>query len=182
MFAEWKAKFEQTYKDVGEEECRGLAKEEIFRGHGVRKGEASYEEETRREFAGWKAGYGKTYRDAGEEECRYKLFKGNRRVVVLLNNAAAGEAAYGLNQFGDLTNEEVRASCYGRVGGVRNNLEIEGELSSRCQAIATSMQYQDHVEARLIWSPVCQCIATELKQSTESGGSAIPGDEGHMWL
>ncbi|GJM84876.1 hypothetical protein PR202_ga00588 [Eleusine coracana subsp. coracana] len=203
MFVEWKVKFGQTYKDVGEEECRyavfkdsrrridwandrfagvasfrlnhlsGLAREEIFLGHGVQMGEESYEEETRRMFVGWKAKYGKTYRDVGEEECRYKLFKGNRRVIVQLN-AAAGETAYGLNQYGDLTNEEVRACCYG------NNPEMEGKLSARCQAAAADLQ--DPVHGRLIWSPVCRCIATELQQGSESGGSTIPGDEAHMWI
>uniref|UniRef100_J3MRC7 Cathepsin propeptide inhibitor domain-containing protein n=1 Tax=Oryza brachyantha TaxID=4533 RepID=J3MRC7_ORYBR len=48
------------------------------------------------------------YRDVGEEEYRYMLFKANRRFVVNLNAAAPGKTAYGLNQFGDLTNEEVR--------------------------------------------------------------------------
>uniref|UniRef100_A0A0A8XR99 Cathepsin propeptide inhibitor domain-containing protein n=1 Tax=Arundo donax TaxID=35708 RepID=A0A0A8XR99_ARUDO len=97
IFVEWKAKYGQTYKDVGEEECRyavfkdsrrrvdwanalyagvtsyglnslsGLTKEEIFRGRGVRMGEESYEEEARRMFVGWKAKYGKTYKDVGEE-------------------------------------------------------------------------------------------------------------------
>ncbi|KAL6627597.1 hypothetical protein ACP70R_031323 [Stipagrostis hirtigluma subsp. patula] len=206
MFVEWKAKYGQTYQGVGEEECRyavfknsrrrvdranaryagvtsfglnhlsGKTQEEIFRGHGVRVGEESYEEETRRMFVGWKAKYGKAYRDAGEEECRYKLFKGNRRVVVKIN-AAAGETAYGLNQFGDHTIEEVRECCYGR-GGVRNNPEMEGKLSARCQAAVADLP--DTV--RLIWFPVCRCIAMELKQSTESGGIAIPGDEAHMWI
>jgi hypothetical protein len=108
-------------------------------------GEASYEQETRLMFVGWKAKYGKTYKDVGEEECRYKLFKGNRRVVVQLN-AAAGETAYGINQLGDLTNEEVRACCYGR-GGFRNNPEIDGKLSARCQAAAADLR--DTVEGRL---------------------------------
>ncbi|XP_066378371.1 uncharacterized protein [Miscanthus floridulus] len=113
MFMEWKAKYRQTYRYAGEEECRyavfkesrrrvararaagvtsGLngrsatAIEEIYRGHRVRMGERSFEQETRRMFVGWKAKYGKTYRDVGEEECRYRLFKGNhRRVVVRLN-------------------------------------------------------------------------------------------------
>jgi hypothetical protein len=79
-------------------------------------------------FVGWKAKYGKTYRDVGEEECRYWLFKGNRRVVVRLNAAAAGQNAYGINQFGDLTNEEVRESCYPEM--------VDQELSARCQAAA----------------------------------------------
>ncbi|XP_051184134.1 oryzain alpha chain-like [Lolium perenne] len=203
IFVEWKGKYGQTYKDVGEEECRyavfkdtrrivdrhiaagitssglnGLSarsREEILRGKGVRMGEASYEQETRLMFVGWKAKYGKTYKDVGEEECRYKLFKGNRRVVVQLN-AAAGETAYGINQLGDLTNEEVRACCYGR-GGFRNNPEIDGKLSARCQAAAADLR--DTVEGRLR-SQVCQCIAMELEQSTESGGSAIPGDRAHM--
>ncbi|GJM84878.1 hypothetical protein PR202_ga00590 [Eleusine coracana subsp. coracana] len=125
IFVEWKAKYRKTYKYAGEEECRyalfkdsrrrvarskaagvtssglnGLsahASEEIQLGHGFQVGEESYEEETRRIFAGWKAKYGKIYRDVGEEECRYRLFKGNRRLVVKLNAVAAGEAAYGLN-------------------------------------------------------------------------------------
>ena len=100
--------------------------EEIYRGYGVRKEEQSYEQETRRMFVGWKAKYGKTYRDVGEEECRYELFKGNRRVVVRLNAAAAGQNVYGLNQFGDLTNEEVRERCYPKME--------DRELSARCQA------------------------------------------------
>ncbi|CAD6335785.1 unnamed protein product [Miscanthus lutarioriparius] len=106
MFVEWKAKYRQTYRYAGEEECRyavfkesrrrvararaagvtsglnGLsatAIEEIYCGHGVRMGERPFEHETRRMFVGWKAKYGKTYRDVGEEECRYRLFKGNRR-------------------------------------------------------------------------------------------------------
>ncbi|CAD6338635.1 unnamed protein product [Miscanthus lutarioriparius] len=113
MFVEWKAKYRQTYRYTGEEECRyavfkesrrrvarardagltsGLngrsatAIEEIYRGHRVWMGERSFEQENRRMFVGWKAKYGKTYRDVGEEECRYRLFKGNhRRVVVRLN-------------------------------------------------------------------------------------------------
>lgn len=199
MFVQWKAKYKITYKYAGEEECRyalfkdtrrtvarhnaagvttsglnGLsahAMEEIFRGHRVRMGEGSYEEETRRMFVGWKAKYEKTYRDVGEEECRYKLFKANRRIVVKLNAAAAGETAYGLNQFGDLTNEEVRECCDGRGG------EIEGELSAMCQAAVAGYMVYD----RLIRSQVCRCITSELKQ-TESGGSAIPGDEAHMQI
>ncbi|XP_044958344.1 uncharacterized protein LOC123409540, partial [Hordeum vulgare subsp. vulgare] len=154
MFVEWKAKYRMTYKDVGEEECRytvfkgshrrvdranardagvtsyclnhrnSLTKEDIFRGYGVWMWEELYEEETRRMFVGWKAKYGKAYKDVGEEECRYKLFKGNRRIVVKLN-AAAGEPAYGL------TNEGVRECCDGS-GGVQNNPEMEGKLSVSC--------------------------------------------------
>ncbi|CAN6287790.1 unnamed protein product [Urochloa humidicola] len=195
MFVEWKAKYKMTYKYAGEEECRyavfknarrhvagvtssglnGLsahASEEIFRGHRVRMGERSYEEETRRMFVGWKAKYEKTYRDVGEEECRYRLFKANRRVVVKLNAAAAGETTYGLNQFGAFTNEEVRESCDGRGG------EMEGKLSARCQAaVARGIVYGEY--ERLLRSQVCRCIALELKQA-ESGGSSIPGDEAHM--
>ncbi|GJN20923.1 hypothetical protein PR202_gb08361 [Eleusine coracana subsp. coracana] len=186
MFVEWKAKFGQTYEDVGEEECRyavfkdsrrridsanarfagvasfrlnhlsGLAREEIFLGHGVQMGEESYEEETRRVFVGWKAKYGKTYRDVGEEECRYKLFKGNRRVIVQLNAAAAGETAYGLNQYGDFTNKEVRACCYG------NNPKMEGKLSARCQAAAAELQ--DPVHGRLIWTPVGDVFCLQIKR------------------
>ena len=110
------------------------ASEEVFVGYGggPRMEERAYEEETRRIFAGWKARHGKAYRDAGEEECWYNLFKANRRVVVGLNAAAAdGEtspAAYGLNQFGDLTNEELRESCDGRGG------ETVGKLSAKCRA------------------------------------------------
>ncbi|CAL4934256.1 unnamed protein product [Urochloa decumbens] len=191
MFVEWKAKYKKTYKYAGEEECRyalfknarryvaranaagvtstglnglsDLASEEISRGHRVRMGERSYEEETRRMFVGWKAKYVKTYRDVGEEECRYRLFKANRRVVVKLNADAAGETAYGLNQFGDFTNEEVRESCDGRGG------EMEGNLSARCQAaVARDVVYGEY--ERLLRSQVCQCIASELKQ-TESGVS-----------
>ncbi|RLN34915.1 oryzain alpha chain-like [Panicum miliaceum] len=158
MFVEWKAKYRKTYKYTGEEECwyalfkdarrrvardnaagvtssglnglSGHASGEIFVGYGggPRMEEGSYEEETRRIFVGWKAKYGKTYRDVGEKECRYNLFKANRRVVVELNVAADGETAYGLNQFGDLTNEEVRESCDRRGG------EMVGKLSARCQA------------------------------------------------
>jgi len=143
MFVEWNAKYRKTYKYAGEEERRyavvkdarrrvaranaagvttsglsGHAVEEIPVGYGggPRMDERSYEEETRRKFVGWKAKYGETYRDVGEEECRYHLCKANRRVVVQLNAAADGETAYGLNQFGDLTNEEVRESCVGRGG------------------------------------------------------------------
>ncbi|CAL5029930.1 unnamed protein product [Urochloa decumbens] len=180
MFAEWKAKFGQAYKDAGEEECRYalfkdsrrridranaadagvtryglnrlscLTREEIrtgCRGRGVRNmtAEGSYEQETRRMFAGWKAKHGKAYRDVGGEECRYKLFKTNRRVVDDLN-AAAGGTPYGLNQFGDLTNEEIRASCYGRRN---NNPEMmEGKLSARCQA--TVAYLPDTVHGRII--------------------------------
>nr|TKW36840.1 hypothetical protein SEVIR_1G008600v2 [Setaria viridis] len=152
MFMEWKDRFKKTYKYAGEEECRyavfkesrcrvawaradgvttsslnGLAarsNEEIQHGHRVRKGEGSYEQETRWMFVGWKAKYGKTYRDVGEEECRYRLFKGNRRIVVRLNAAAAArQNAYNINQFGDLTNEEVRESCYPEM--------VDQELSAR---------------------------------------------------
>ncbi|KAK3152042.1 hypothetical protein QOZ80_2BG0153550 [Eleusine coracana subsp. coracana] len=179
MFVEWKAKYGVTYKGVGEEECRyalfknthrrvvranaagvtsginglsGLASEEIFLGFGVQIGKESYEEETRRMFVGWKAKYGKTYRDVGEEDCRYKLFKGNRRVVVKLN-AAAGETAYGLNQFGDLTDEEVRSSCYYWHGGVfRSNSKMEGKLSARCQAVTADQP--NTVDERLIKSQI----------------------------
>ncbi|XP_012701469.1 oryzain alpha chain-like [Setaria italica] len=168
MFVEWKAKYKKSYKYAGEEECRyavfknsrrrvaranvagvtssglnGLNGHASFGGRGVRMGEKSYEEEARRMFVGWKAKYGKTYRDVGEEECWYKLFKANRRVVVKLNAAAAGETAYGINQFGDLTNEEVRECCDGRGG------EMEGKLSARCQAAVAG----DSVE-RLIRSQV----------------------------
>ncbi|CAN6310549.1 unnamed protein product [Urochloa humidicola] len=80
MFVEWKAKSKKAYKYAGEEECRyalfkdarrrvaranaagvtssglnglsDLAIEEIIRGHRVRIGERSYEEETRRMFVG----------------------------------------------------------------------------------------------------------------------------------
>ncbi|XP_066369674.1 uncharacterized protein [Miscanthus floridulus] len=188
MFVEWKARVKETYRYVGEEECRyavfketrrhvararaaGVTSsglngfsattiEEFNNMFGARMGEKSYEQETRRMFVGWKAKYGKTYRDVGEEECRYELFKGNRRVVVRLN-AAAGQDVYGLNQFGDLTNEEVRERCYPKME--------DRELSARCQADP------DSGHGRLIRYQVCRCIATELKE-TESGGSAIPGD------
>ena len=84
----------------------------------------TYEQVARRMFVEWKAKYGKTYGDVGEERCRYRLFKGNRRVVVRLN-AATGQDVYGLSQFGDLTNEEVQQRCYP---------ETDRELSARCQA------------------------------------------------
>ncbi|XP_037483891.1 uncharacterized protein LOC119362712 [Triticum dicoccoides] len=196
IFVEWKARYKKTYKHAGEEECRyalfkesrcrvawaradgvttsglnglsALANEEIYRGYRVRKGEESYEQETRRMFVGWKAKYGKTYRDVGEEECRYRLFKGNRRVVVRLNAVAAtpGQNVYGINQFGDLTNEEVRERCYPEM--------VDQELSARCQAAAPDPD-PDH--GRRIWYQVCRCIATEV----ESGG-AVPGAEAHMWI
>ncbi|GJN20921.1 hypothetical protein PR202_gb08359 [Eleusine coracana subsp. coracana] len=184
-----KAHYFKTNEYAGEEECRyalfkdsrrrvaranaagvtssGLngisahANEEIFLGHGVQMGEESYEEETRRMFAGWKAKYGKIYRDVGEEECRYRLFKGNRRLVVKLNAVAAGEAVYGLNQFGDLTDEEVRECCDGRGS--------EGKLRTRCQAAVLSYIV---VEERPILSQVCWCIAIELKQ-TEFGEPVV---------
>ncbi|KAG2585412.1 uncharacterized protein LOC120713042 [Panicum virgatum] len=215
MFVEWKAKNKMTYKYAGEEECRyavfrstrcrvaranaagrtpsglnglsGYVSEEVLRGHGVRTGEKSYEEETRRMFVGWKAKYGKTYRDAGEELCRYMLFKANRRFVVKLNAAAAGETAYGLNQFGDLADEEVRGCYDGRGEEMGGKLSArcherliqsqEGKLSARCQAAVAG----DTIYERLIQSQVCRCVALELKQ-TESGGSVIPGDEAHMWI
>jgi hypothetical protein len=101
--------------------------EEIFLGLGVDIGEVSYQQETRRMFEGWKARYGKAYRDVGEEECRwYRLFKGNRRVVVRLNAADARRNVYGINQFGDLTNWEVRERCYPEMEDL--------ELGARCQA------------------------------------------------
>ncbi|WVZ95119.1 hypothetical protein U9M48_040921 [Paspalum notatum var. saurae] len=79
------------------------------------------------------------------------VFKGNRRVVVELNAAAAADgeetAAYGLNRFGDLTNEEVRGCGYdGRGGECQANVaagddgivvygdERLGKFSARCQA------------------------------------------------
>ncbi|TKW11860.1 hypothetical protein SEVIR_6G260200v4 [Setaria viridis] len=140
MFVEWKAKNRKTYTYAGEEDCRYAVFKEsrrrvawsvgassglngfsattveefnrsYLRGHGVRTGEESYEQETRWMFVGWKAKYGKTYRDVGEEKCRYRLFMSNRRVVVRLN-AAAGQDVYSLNQLGDLTNEEVQQRCY----------------------------------------------------------------------
>ncbi|KAK3157348.1 hypothetical protein QOZ80_2AG0119950 [Eleusine coracana subsp. coracana] len=131
------------------------ASEEIFFGEGVQIGEESYEEETRRMFVGWKAKYKKTYRDVDEEECRYMLFKGNRRVVVNLNAAAAaGKTAYGrLNQFGDLTMEEVRERCDG---------EMEGKLSALCQAAVAGYPGVHHMPNR---SQVCWCITSELKQT-----------------
>ncbi|TVU29941.1 hypothetical protein EJB05_21537 [Eragrostis curvula] len=146
-----------------------LAQEEVFLGARFREGEDAYEEETRRMFLGWKAKHGKTYKDAGEEDCRYKLFKGNRRRLIGSLNAAAaaGGTAYGLNQFGDLTYEEVRASCY--------NPEMKGKLlSARCHAATADLP--DTVPGRLISDLVCRCIAIELKQSTESEGEA------HMWI
>ncbi|KAL6603707.1 hypothetical protein ACP70R_044068 [Stipagrostis hirtigluma subsp. patula] len=184
MFVQWKAKYKITYKYAGEEECRyalfkdsrryvarenaagvpiglnGLsahANEEIFRGYKVQMGEGSYEEETRRMFVGWKAKYDKTYRDVGEEECRYMLFKENRRIVVKLNAAAAGKTAYGLNQFGDLTNEEVRECCDGRGG------EIEGELSAMCQAAAAGYSIYD----RLISSQILSVDAIDMSGKHE---------------
>ncbi|CAN6164963.1 unnamed protein product [Urochloa humidicola] len=157
-----------------------------YHGRGyLRIEEKSYEVETRRTFVEWKAKYGKTYKDVGEEECRYWLFKGNRRVVVQLN-ADAGEASYGLNQFGDLTNEEVRACCHGL--GVLNNLEMEGKLSARCQAAAAALDLPYSVDSRkkgaeaevqLSRSQVCRCIATELKQTL---GVAPFLEIKHMWI
>jgi hypothetical protein len=170
----------------------GRSREGIPRRKGVRTGEASYEEETRLVFAGWKARYGKAYRDAGEEECRYKLFKGNRRIVVQLNAGVGdGEAAYGLNQLGELTNEEVRACC---------DPEMEGEIGARCLAAAA-----DHPDTylRLVRSQVIifalfsfflinyyyHCYTEYFNVYiltryffTESGGSAIPRDGAHMWI
>lgn len=108
--------------------------EVLLRGDGLNVGEELYEEETRRKFAGWKAKFGKIYRDVREEDCRYRLFKGNRRIVVQLN-AAAGEGTYGLNQFGDLANEEVRERCDGSGA--------EGKLGTRCQAASQSYTYHE---------------------------------------
>lgn len=132
------------FGDLTREERRGMrvGKEE----------ESWYEEETRRMFVVWKSKYGKTYKHVGEEVCRYKLFKGNRRYVVDRLNAAADgdETAYGLNQFGDLTNDEVRRACY-----YRNKPDTEeGKLlSARCQAAANLLP--DTVdERRLIKSQV----------------------------
>ncbi|KAI4969485.1 hypothetical protein ZWY2020_000399 [Hordeum vulgare] len=129
-------------------------------------------------FVGWKAKYGKAYKDIGEE-CRYKLFKGNRRIVVKLN-AAAGEPAYGL------TNEGVRECCDGS-GGVQNNPEMEGKLSVRWKIVF--FLHDAKLPQRLFrtgqssggtW--VCRCIATELRENSESVSSAVPGDEAHMWI
>ncbi|PVH65366.1 hypothetical protein PAHAL_2G475000 [Panicum hallii] len=113
-----------------------------------------YEQETRRMFVLWKAKYGKTYRDVGEERCRYWLFKANRRVIVRLN-AATGQDVYGLNQFGDLTNEDVQQRCYPKA---------DRELSARCQAAILdpgSSTVRD--PERLILFMVCRCIATEIR-------------------
>ncbi|CAL5044370.1 unnamed protein product [Urochloa decumbens] len=170
------------FGDLTHEEARAYCY-----GRGFRIGEKSYEEETRLMFVEWKAKYGKTYKDVGEEECRYALFKGNRRVIVQLNAAAdAGETSYGLNQFGDLTKEEVRACCYGR--GVLNNLESEGKLSARCQVAAAALDPPYSVDSRkkgaeakvqLSRSQVCRCIATELKQSLEVAPFL---EMKHMWI
>ncbi|PAN35387.1 hypothetical protein PAHAL_6G205000 [Panicum hallii] len=184
VFVEWKAKNGKTYTYPGEEECRyavfkdsrryiawdrasrptssGLngfaasSNEEMYFGlYGpwVAKQE-EYEQETRRMFVLWKAKYGKTYRDVGEERCRYRLFKGNRRVVVRLN-AATGQDVYGLNQFGDLTNEEVQQRCYP---------ETDRELSTRCQAAVLDPGSSIVLDReRLISYMVCRCIATEMR-------------------
>ena len=102
-------------------------------------------------FVGWKAKYGKTYRDVGEEKCRYMLFMGNRRVVVRLNATAGGQNMYGLNQFGDLTNEEVQQRCYPEME--------DRELSARCQA-AVPDPGSDTVHERLIWYQVIILLTT----------------------
>uniref|UniRef100_A0A0D3FKQ8 Cathepsin propeptide inhibitor domain-containing protein n=1 Tax=Oryza barthii TaxID=65489 RepID=A0A0D3FKQ8_9ORYZ len=141
MFVVWKARYRKTYIYVGKEECRyavfkesrrrvarakaagptssglngltAFAREEIYHGHGVQMGQELFEQETHRMFVGWKAKYGKTYRDVGEENCQYRLFMGNRHVVIRLNTAAR-QNVYDLNQFGDLTNGEVQERCYQR--------------------------------------------------------------------
>uniref|UniRef100_A0A0E0D360 Cathepsin propeptide inhibitor domain-containing protein n=1 Tax=Oryza meridionalis TaxID=40149 RepID=A0A0E0D360_9ORYZ len=185
MFVEWKARYRKTYRYVGEEECRyavfkesrrrvararaagptssglnglsAVASEEIYHGHGVQMGQELFEQETRRMFVGWKAKYGKTYRDVGEENCRYRLFMGNRRVVIRLNTAA-GQNVYDLNQFGDLTNGEVQERCYPEME--------DPELSARCQAaVPIPDPGSEPIHGRLIRYQVCRCIATELKQS-----------------
>ncbi|KAJ1265591.1 hypothetical protein BS78_08G087700 [Paspalum vaginatum] len=164
MFMEWKAMYRKIYALAGEEECRyAVFKETRHRvaramAAGVRSSSAlngfsattieelqwrekSYEQETRRMFVGWKAKYGKTYRDLGEEKCRYRLFMGNRGVVIVRLKAAAGRNVYGLNQFGDLTNEEVRQRCYPEIE--------DRELSARCQAAVLDSD-SDPVQERLI--------------------------------
>jgi hypothetical protein len=93
MFVEWKARVKETYRYVGEDECRYAVFKEtrrrVARGRaagvtspglnsfsattieefnnmfGARMGEKSYEQETRRMFVGWKAKYGKTGGSAG---------------------------------------------------------------------------------------------------------------------
>ncbi|WVZ95120.1 hypothetical protein U9M48_040921 [Paspalum notatum var. saurae] len=201
MFVAWKAKMKKAYETAGEEECRyalfkdsrcrvarsrdngdttsglnglaDLAMEEFRMMLWAQPGEGSYEEETRRAFAGWKAEYGKVYRDAGDEECRYRVFKGNRRVVVELNAAATaaadGETAYRLNRFGDLTNEEVRGCGYdGRGGECQADVAAGddgvvvygyerlglGKLRARCQAAVagddTAYDYEKRIRSQMV--------------------------------
>nr|XP_034583990.1 uncharacterized protein LOC117846967 [Setaria viridis] len=195
MFMEWKDRFKKTYKYAGEEECRyavfkesrcrvawaradgvttsslnGLAarsNEEIQHGHRVRKGEGSYEQETRWMFVGWKAKYGKTYRDVGEEECRYRLFKGNRRIVVRLNAAAAArQNAYNINQFGDLTNEEVRESCYPEM--------VDQELSA---SLILSAKAEEDLDLDKAIEDVAD-LAYEDEGTTDCGNNEAGADIG----
>ncbi|XP_073109188.1 senescence-specific cysteine protease SAG39-like [Elaeis guineensis] len=61
----------------------------------------------------WMAQYGRVYKDTIEKERRFQIFKDNYNYIESVNRAGNRKYKLGLNQFADMTNEEVKASHLG---------------------------------------------------------------------
>ncbi|XP_073107500.1 senescence-specific cysteine protease SAG39-like [Elaeis guineensis] len=61
----------------------------------------------------WMAQYERVYKDTKEKERRFQIFKDNYNYIESVNRAGNRKYKLGLNQFADMTNEEVKASHLG---------------------------------------------------------------------
>ena len=71
------------------------------------------------QFADFKREYGKLYKDAVEENIRFSIFKNNLEVIAKLN-AKSKYATFGINQFTDMTDEEVLKPRLGTNKRIKN--------------------------------------------------------------
>jgi len=51
--------------------------------------------------------FNKTYASVEEEERRFKVFVANLQQILLYNQAHAGRTQFGVNQFADMSEEEL---------------------------------------------------------------------------
>ncbi|TVU42110.1 hypothetical protein EJB05_08500, partial [Eragrostis curvula] len=81
----------------------------------------------------WIAQYGRVYKDAAEKARRFEVFKANVRFIESFNNAGASNGRkfwLGVNQFADLTNDEMLLGVLGRGrhGGHRETQHRQARL------------------------------------------------------
>ena len=61
----------------------------------------------------WMARHGRVYKDQAEKERRFKIFQDNVEFIESSNNAGTRPYKLAVNEFADLTNEELHASRNG---------------------------------------------------------------------